>query len=295
MVNERKSRVGNVAVDPAGCALESITRSAPHQGGGPEARTPQSTVSAQILPRATAIAGQGWRPAGPAGGWASGRVRRTGAARLSDSSPRRAASGPASQGQPRAAGRGVVLLPRLWRDRGRRGGSARAAGRPGTHPEGGGLREPAKSSAARGGGAADCAARTVRPRVGTPPRARAMNQRRGERRGRELRESHGEGRGLLQFPVLLRTPDTSGTHRNSPPFGPGGKDGSLREEDDAPRIFAPQTWRQGGDRCEGKWERPGKEKWETENLAGPRVQLLPGSAGPTADAEEWRQTHEGLC
>lgn len=80
--------------------------------------------------------------------------------------------------------------------------------------------------------------------------------------GRELRESHGEGRGLLQFPVLLRTLGTSGTHRNSPPFGPGGKDGSLREEDDAPKIFDPQTWRQGGDRCERKWERPGKEKWK---------------------------------
>lgn len=36
-------------------------------------------------------------------------------------------------------------------------------------------------------------------------------------------------------------------------------------------------------------------KVETENLAGPRVQLLLESAGPTEDAEEWRQTHEGLC
>lgn len=36
-------------------------------------------------------------------------------------------------------------------------------------------------------------------------------------------------------------------------------------------------------------------KVETENLAGPRVQLLLESASPTVDAEEWGQTHERLC
>lgn len=114
------------------------------------------------------------------------------------------------------------------------------------------------------------------------PRARAMNQLRGARPGAGVTgkpRGRAEGRGLLQFPVSLRTLGISGAHRNSPPLGPRG------ERTGPCRGAGPRTWGPGGKEVGEAW----KGKVETENSAGrasrPRAALRTPPAGHPAGAE----------
>lgn len=132
-------------------------------GWGPKARTPQSTVSAGIGLRAKANAGQGRSRAGAAGVWASRRVGREGAVKLSDSSPRRAGSASRKSDRGRR-GAGARSPAQAERDTGAR--RDRACGRRGTHPAGGGLRGGARRRVRTRGADAGAAACGTRPALG---------------------------------------------------------------------------------------------------------------------------------
>lgn len=142
-----------------GGRAKRITLSATHRVEGPEARTPQSTVSARIGLRGKANAGSGWSRAGAAGVWASRRVGREGAVKLSDSSPHRAGSGSRKSDRGRR-GAGARSPAQAERDAGAR--RDRAGGRAVLTP----LAEG--SAAARGRG---CGRRVRTP--GPPPVGRA--------------------------------------------------------------------------------------------------------------------------
>lgn len=179
--------MGTVVATPAACALARMRSYAP--GRGSPARTPRNALS-----------GQSESPS-PSKREASGHRAGEQGAELRAASRRR---GPAENPRRRAA-RAVGYSPRAGR----------------------GLREPGRVV---GGGAAEprCEARA---RAGADvqgrPRARPMNQLRGARPGAGVTgkpRGRAEGRGLLQFPVSLRTLGTPGTHRNSLPLGlPGGE------------------------------------------------------------------------
>lgn len=155
----------NAAAGPAACALErinsfSVTRRAgrPARGGDPS----------EHRPGAGRTASQSKRGAEAAPGRAGGRPgrHREGATELWDPSGRRAG---AARGE-KLAGRGD----------GCRGARRRAGGRPGYSPRAGGRRAPrdGPGPGRRGAAGADAGV-DVQGR----PRAQAMNQLRGERRG----------------------------------------------------------------------------------------------------------------
>lgn len=94
------------------------------------------------------------------------------------------------------------------------------------------------------------------PPVGRRPRARAMNQLRGEGRGAGVT---GKPRGAPRTCAISRPAAHSWHFWDPQEFASLWSRGRRTRP---PRTLDPRTRRPGGDRGERKWERPGKEKWK---------------------------------